>query len=326
MSNVVDVHLNPQLESSHFVQQLPACLKSVVESTPRQRGEKLAHEFYLVEAAEQKRLQDMLGRAAVCKPIDEPEHPFGISAGMEKGHLNRYKNIFPVSSNDLEAILADVCIQYEHSRCHLQTYARGASDYINASHVNFKDNPSKNYIASQGPLPSTYEDFYQLLDQENVGVVVMLTNLMEGGREKCGKYYLPGQYGRFNVSCKDGAVHQYPGEDQTASQQSGTSSGFFSTFDLASAQQKTPKAANSPSAAVCRSTLHIHRPDGTERAVKHIKFAGWPDFDVPPDAEALLDLIAEVNQAKGDIARANRTEEGPVLVHCSAGVGRTGSE
>lgn len=207
----------------------------------------------------------------------------------------------------------------------MKTYATGATDYINASHVYFKDNPSKRYIASQGPLPSTYEDFYQLVDQENVGVVVMLTNLMEGGREKCGKYYLPGQYGRFNVSCKDGSVHQYPGEDQ-APQQSGTSSGFFSSFDLASAQQKTPKAANSPSAAVCRSTLTISRSDGSEKAMKHIKFAGWPDFDVPPDAEALLDLIAEVNQARADIARHNGTEEGPVLVHCSAGVGRTGSE
>ena len=97
MNNVVDVHLNPQLETPKFVQQLPPCLKSLAELKPRERGEKLAHEFYLVEAAEQKRLQDMLGRAAVCKPASEPEHPFGISAAMEKGHLNRYKNIFPVS-------------------------------------------------------------------------------------------------------------------------------------------------------------------------------------------------------------------------------------
>jgi len=113
MSNVVDVYLRPECESPQFAQQLPQCLKSFVNATPRSRGEKLAHEFYLVEAAEQKRLQEVLAWSAQCRPADEPDHPFGISAGMEKGHLNRYKNIFP----------------YEHARCRLKVHASGATDY-----------------------------------------------------------------------------------------------------------------------------------------------------------------------------------------------------
>jgi len=174
-------------------------------------------------------------------------------------------------------------------------------------------------------MPTTFEDFWQLVDQENVGVVVMLTNITEGGRDKCGKYYVPAQYGRFEVSCPSGEVFTYPEEGQTGGK-SGSSSGFFSSFDSASTHPTTPRAANSPSVPVCRSTLQLKRPNGSIRHVKHIKFAGWPDFDVPPDAAQLLDLINEVNQAKVDIAQKNKTSIGPVVVHCSAGVGRTGSE
>jgi len=235
-------------------------------------------------------------------------HPHSISAAIEKGHLNRYKNIYP----------------YEHARCRLQQHPDTATDYINASHIQFLSHINREYIASQGPLEASFEDFWQLVLQENVGVVVMLTNLKEGGREKCGKYYECGTYGRIRVdSAENTNLKNKPSTASLNTSSPSQSAGFFSAFDVQAASMTEPTTDS-----ITRRALYVSRTDGQlpprQRLIKHIKFAGWPDFDIPPRAETVIGLINEANKANEEMAALNKTPPGPILVHCSAGVGRTG--
>jgi tyrosine-protein phosphatase non-receptor type 4 len=67
-----------------------------------------------------------------------------------------------------------------------------SGDYINANYVNMKINGTditNNYIATQGPLQSTSEDFWQMVLEENCNLIVMLTTIVERGRAKCHKYW-----------------------------------------------------------------------------------------------------------------------------------------
>lgn len=120
------------------MEHLPDFLKNLISMTPKARAEKLHKEYFDIEQAEQKRLQRVLDwhcqqSVVVDYKVAEKEkekaeekrrkmlkaqemkvdgeshedgkddddatyHPFSISAGVEKGHLNRYKNMWPVSS------------------------------------------------------------------------------------------------------------------------------------------------------------------------------------------------------------------------------------
>ncbi|XP_046568156.1 receptor-type tyrosine-protein phosphatase T-like [Haliotis rubra] len=135
------------------------------------------------------------------------------------------------------------------------------------------------YIATQGPTPATITDFWQMVWQENVMEIVMLTNLMEKKKKKCAQYW-PAEhrscrYGSFSVTNKTAVVRP----DYIAS-----------TF------------------LVTKTT--------EERLVRHFHFTSWPDHGVP-SAPALVNFWRLVKQAD--------TEGRPLVVHCSAGVGRTGT-
>lgn len=67
-----------------------------------------------------------------------------------------------------------------------------SGDYINANYVNMKINGTdivNKYIATQGPLQSTCEDFWQMILEEKCNLIVMLTTIFERGRAKCYKYW-----------------------------------------------------------------------------------------------------------------------------------------
>ncbi|KII86372.1 hypothetical protein PLICRDRAFT_125890 [Plicaturopsis crispa FD-325 SS-3] len=287
-------------------------------------AEALAMQFYRIELAEQRRLQGVMEHHSKESLGEKPDigdkrgaFPFSITAGVEKGAKNRYRHIWP----------------FEHARVRLHRARCGNSsdedDYVNASYVQ-PLGTNKRYIATQGPLPATFTDFWILCWEQNVHVVVMLTREIEGAMVKCGTYWTEGSYGPLRLKL----IHS---TENTAPER--TERGFFGP-----ARQSGP-----PPATTVKRTFeltHTGYPQEGARVVTHLQYLDWLDMDVPEDPRGVLGLMKEVDalqRAHGGrdsgsptrsrstsldertgIVQHARGEHSPVLLHCSAGVGRTG--
>ncbi|XP_015703929.1 receptor-type tyrosine-protein phosphatase kappa-like [Coturnix japonica] len=188
------------------------------------------------------------------------------SAGKELCNegKNRYKSIIP----------------YDHCRVVLQPSDTG-NDYINASYVDSYQSP-RFFIAAQGPLPGTVVDFWQMVWQEKISVIVMLTGLVEQNKIKCEQYWPEQQqvYGDFSVTLNNTRTTK------------GLTTRIF-----------------------CLQKAGCALP----RTVEQFHYLQWPDHEVPRNPAQLLSLLEMINKS------GSESPAGPVLVHCSAGIGRTGT-
>ncbi|CCJ31353.1 unnamed protein product [Pneumocystis jirovecii] len=165
------------------------------------------------------------------------------------------------------------------------------NDYINASYV-FLPNGQK-YIAAQGPLQSTISHFWSMIwhELDNNGIILMLTKAEEQGIEKCAKYW--------------------PEEKQEALIITEVS--LKVEFVEVKYEEKTE--------SIIRHLRLSKLGENKSELVKHIfhvYFGNWPDHSVPQDLQPIMDLISlitNIRKKKDDI----------ILVHCSAGCGRTGT-
>ncbi|KAG7327907.1 hypothetical protein KOW79_007851 [Hemibagrus wyckioides] len=141
------------------------------------------------------------------------------------------------------------------------------------------------FIATQGPKPETVADFWRMVWEHKSATIVMLTNIRERKEEKCCQYW-PEQ-GCWLYGCVRVSV-----EDVTVL--------VDYTIRKFCVQYQSPEGCRSP------------------RLVTQLHFTSWPDFGVPLSPIGMLKFLKKVKSV-------NPAHAGPIIVHCSAGVGRTGT-
>ncbi|XP_052793643.1 receptor-type tyrosine-protein phosphatase kappa-like isoform X2 [Mya arenaria] len=196
------------------------------------------------------------------------QFPATAAKRFENIGKNRYKGLYA----------------YDHSRVVLQAETSANINYINACHIQGYQK-RKTYIASQGPVESNMEDFWQMIWEQNVQTVVMVTNLVEETKMKCLHYWGGGlkhqtTYGYFEVTLMKEEV--------------------FADF--------------------CIRTVGFHRTThpSERRKLTQFHYTSWPDKDVPQSPISLVHFWRKVKLRDGQ-------RKHPWLVHCSAGIGRTGT-
>ncbi|XP_063770950.1 receptor-type tyrosine-protein phosphatase S isoform X5 [Pseudophryne corroboree] len=218
--------------------------------------------------------------------IEGGEHVIGMELEFKrlansKAHTSRFISA-NLPCNKFKNRLVNI-MPYETTRVCLQPI-RGVegSDYINASFIDGY-RQQKAYIATQGPLAETTEDFWRMLWENNSTIVVMLTKLRELGREKCHQYWPAERSARYQYFVVD------------------------------------PMAEYNMPQYILREFKVTDARDGQSRTVRQFQFTDWPEQGVPKSGEGFIDFIGQVHKTKEQFG-----QDGPISVHCSAGVGRTG--
>ncbi|KAK3551832.1 hypothetical protein QTP70_028997 [Hemibagrus guttatus] len=193
----------------------------------------------------------------------------------ENKSKNRYKNILPFDETR-------VCLQDGDPNV-------VGSDYINANYVQNKmceSCPPKVYIACQGCLATTVNDFWQMVWQEETRVIVMTTKEVEKGRNKCVPYW--------------------PSSDETKE------FGNYIVTSLSERDAGDYKVRVMEVQTINRSEM--------PREIWHFQYLSWPDHGVPEQPDKVLGFLSQVNSKQLEFSSV-----GPMIVHCSAGIGRTGT-
>jgi protein tyrosine phosphatase len=157
--------------------------------------------------------------------------------------------------------------------------------YINASPLNIMNN--KYCILTQGPKENTIEDFWTMIDEQKCYIIVMLCNLQEGGREKCAKYW-----------------HK-----------------TMKKYNINKISEKNKIEEKNNKFYKIRKLLLINNQTKEERKIVQIHYKGWPDHGTPDiEDKDVFPAFIEMNKIADE-----EKKDGPIVVHCSAGVGRTGT-
>ncbi|XP_066530497.1 tyrosine-protein phosphatase non-receptor type 2 [Hoplias malabaricus] len=161
------------------------------------------------------------------------------------------------------------------------------NDYINASLVEMEE-AQRSYILTQGPLRSTCGHFWLMIWEQRTKAVIMLNRVIEKGSEKCAQYW-PTQE-EHEMSFRDTRfIVRLLSEDVKS---------YYTTRLLELQNANT----------------------GETRQLYHFHYTTWPDFGVPESPASFLNFLFKVRES-GCLG----TDHGPAVVHCSAGIGRSGT-
>ncbi|XP_043945882.1 tyrosine-protein phosphatase non-receptor type 1 isoform X1 [Protopterus annectens] len=186
----------------------------------------------------------------------------------ENKNRNRYRDVSP----------------FDHSRIKLQ---QGENDYINASLIKMEE-AQRSYILTQGPLPNTCGQFWEMVWEQKSRGVVMLNRLVEKGSVKCAPYWPK----------KEENVITFEETNFKLTLMSEDIKSYYTVRQLE------------------LENLLTHE----NREILHFHYTTWPDFGVPESPASFLNFLFKVRES-GSL----NPDCGPVVVHCSAGIGRSGT-
>ena len=199
----------------------------------------------------------------------EPQASWNEALKSTNSRKNRFRHLLP----------------YDHTRVVLDPDENSESDYINANFVKGYNKPHA-YIAAQSPFDEeTVLDFWRMIYQYNVKVVVMITNIIEDKIVKCTQYW-PNpddervRYGAFtlkSIECRE-----------------------YADYVIRTVKIKVKNGMGPP------KVVHI------------FDFCSWPDHGVPDDPIPVLEFRHKVREYHAN-------SPSPLLVHCGTGVSRTGT-
>ncbi|CAH1179488.1 unnamed protein product [Phaedon cochleariae] len=175
---------------------------------------------------------------------------------------------------------------YDHSRI---TLKRGSTDYINANLIKV-ERANRQYILTQGPLANTYSHFWLMVWEQGTKAIVMLNKLVEKKQDKCFQYWPPKIGSDYKMQLEDvGLTVEYT-EQQDHS--------YYLTRVFRLTDTET----------------------GDSRDILQYHYITWPDFGVPTSPTVFLEFLRKVRNAG-----VLESTVGPAIVHCSAGIGRSGT-
>ncbi|KAF7730390.1 hypothetical protein EC973_002196 [Apophysomyces ossiformis] len=234
----------------------------------------------------------------------DPQSAYSLIVAMSESAeaKNRYIDIIPFDRNRVKLGRSELG-------------RRGDKDYINASWINAPFGLQRRYIASQGPLPSTVMDFWRMIVEQDVRVIVCLTPEIENGYEKCAAYWPVGNETKQVVEslvddeeARDGGFLKYPIPRRPRL-----------IVQVRNIEEKSVPEAD---CIMRRIEVMFMRTDQEEvlasTQVTQLQFLGWNDHGVPQQTQQVIELVKLANLCQP-------AEAGPMVVHCSAGCGRTGT-
>ena len=296
------------------LERMPRFVRDLAKMESSVRARHLAELFFSIEKTEQRRLQNIMQRHSQesssvhskvprapahvsqsalfpllpgAHELSEDAFPLSITAALERGHDHRYRNFWP----------------FEHSRVKFEKPTKDA-DYINASYVNplraWGDHHV--YIATQAPMPSTFYAFWRVVWEHKSPAIIMVARERESGRLQCDDYWSLTSIGPFKMRI--------------------ISERAMSQAELDSRDDQADSISLHQAPVLLRRTielLHSQHPHEPAHIVRQYQFLAWPDHSVPDKPDSLLGLMRLVHTETA----SNR--DAPTIVHCSAGIGRTGT-
>ncbi|KAJ8106387.1 hypothetical protein ONZ43_g7082 [Nemania bipapillata] len=226
-------------------------------------------------------------RSQQCLQNPSPDFRFARALSPETRVLDRYANIQPWSNNRVRLPVPEGKLDYIN-----------ASPIVSPSPLRPNTRPNFNYIAMQGPKSNTVEHTWRMIAQlKSPVVIVMLTDTHEGYMEKCYPYF--------------------PRESQTEGIEVGETDEFEDGFR---ARVQCVSLEERQDGAIQMRKLNLHVDGRGDMIVWHLLYRRWPDFGVPKveDYESFFELMKLSRELNSSTAN-------PRVIHCSAGVGRTGT-
>eukprot|EP00794_Sanderia_malayensis_P005971 gene5971-6667_t len=219
---------------------------------------KKGHDEFTTEFQKVKRESEKMSKDGICTSVE--------GAKEHNKKKNRYKDILP----------------FDHSRVILKSKNKiEGTDFINANYIKSPEG-RMGYIASQGPLPSTVNDFWRMIWQHKIKIIVMACKEIELGKHRCQRYW------------------PLEGDELVFDQITVTLINVKSLDDNLVERQ-------------IRATY-----GSDELLLSQVHYTAWPDHGAPRTTRDIIRLIEFMREI-------HPWDDPPVLVHCSAGCGRTGA-